>query len=750
MPLKIGKQTRRLLSHINPLTSIRARIGFAITILTLVLTFILTLVIGRVALQQVETSTKLFSARTARGFALYTDTAVEQLIDNLELATASLYLSDPPQFRDELRFFDQQFSEIDEVHFTTTNGIIIFSSNRAKEGQQILTDYHAQMLHTNPIRNEFDIARSHIEQTAHQSETPAFYITVPMFDNKTLQFIGALSARMHEDWIFQIAGRVPFDDNSELIVLAMDGTPVIGEIADQAFAMDIVKNDNPADLRYALYESPNGATNLVGYAPVLSGDNGASLGWTIVLQRPLEIATAPVIELQEYILGVGIFLVVIFSVMGWVLAGKVVQPLQGLVDTTQRIRQNEPDAEFKVVDGQDELAILSQSLAVMMKALKKQSEARQLSEDRFSTVFRESLDVILVLDGDTGIILSANPVIVPVLGYEPHALIGVHFSQLIPHSDDNSDFIQQLNFYGSVFETLPFLRADGGLCPMDLTATVIPWSEETAILVTLRDVSEREVAAAALQKAEKLRAELEREREFARLKEAFISMVSHEFRTPLTIIASSASIIQSYYDRLSDERKHGHLNKIVAQTAYLTSMMDDMLTLSKAQSGRLEFNPEPMNVTAFCNDILHQIQQIDSAQHRFNIQMNQHEVETLADKQLLRHILFNLLSNAIKYSPLGTTVWFSLANDGEQLEFMVRDEGIGIPEDQQKKLFTPFYRAKNVGNIKGTGLGLSIVKESVEVYDGKIEYVSVPERGTKFTVQLPIPKATVLSDGTTF
>lgn len=726
--------------RINPITSIRARIGYAIIILTLALTFILSSVIGQVALQQVETNTTLFSARVARGFALYTDTQITHLIDDFELIAFSISFVEQSQIREMLTRAQRQFGEISEVNLTSTDGTVLYSSNRSKEGQQILADYHSRMLNVNPIRLEIDTICAQTE-IINEPDSASFFIVVPIFDKRTLQFTGTIAILIREDWIFQIAGRVPFDDGLELIVLASDGTPIIGEFEDQTFALEIANTERTPDFRHAIHRLPDGTTNLVGYAPVLSGEPASGLGWTIVLQRPLEVATAPITKLQQYIVGAGCILALMFSVIGWILSGEVVKPLGELVDAAQRIQKHESNAEFPLLQGHGELAVLSQSLVKVMKDLNRQSEARQLSEDRFGTIFRESLDVILVLDGDTGLILSTNPVIRPVLGYEPYNLIGVHFSKLIPHTDDDSEFIDQIQIFGSVFETLTFLRADGSICPMDLTATIIPWGERTAVLATLRDVSERQVVYEAIEKAETLQAELEREREFARMKEAFVSMVSHEFRTPLTVISSSVSIIDGYYDRLTDERKREHLAKIQTQTAYLTSMMDDMLTLSRAQSSRLEFHPEPMNVTEFCNDIMHQIRQIDEEQHLFNIQMTQQDINALADKQLLRHILFNLLSNAIKYSPSGTTIWFSLENSNQQLTFEIRDEGIGIPEEQHKNLFTPFFRAKNVGNIKGTGLGLSIVKESVVIYGGQIDFISVPERGTKFIIQLPIPSS---------
>jgi signal transduction histidine kinase len=252
---------------------------------------------------------------------------------------------------------------------------------------------------------------------------------------------------------------------------------------------------------------------------------------------------------------------------------------------------------------------------------------------------------------------------------------------------------------------------------------------------------EKRQAEAELIKSELRRLELEKEKEFVELRERFISLVSHEFRSPLAVMYSSTQLLQRYADRIAPEKRVKYIKDIENQIRYMNGLLDDMLILGKAKAGKIEFDPTPHDLEAFCHDILEQIQVTDQVGHRFlyNVQGELHEV--LVDERLLRHILVNLLSNAVKYSPAGTTVRLEITRQGHEGIFRVSDTGIGIPEEDQKRLFEPFHRAGNARDIDGTGLGLTIVKHAVEVHKGTILCESATGVGTTFIVNLPIERA---------
>jgi PAS domain S-box-containing protein len=248
---------------------------------------------------------------------------------------------------------------------------------------------------------------------------------------------------------------------------------------------------------------------------------------------------------------------------------------------------------------------------------------------------------------------------------------------------------------------------------------------------------------------------LQRERELGDLKSRFISMTSHEFRTPLTTIQSSAELLERYRDRLSQEKQLTHLHRIQTAVERMTQMLDDVLIIGKAESGKLEFQPTPIDVVQFCRHLVEDLQLTAKNQHKINFthqgnctlaaqgtsEEGSGELShtlPLVDEKLLRHILGNLLSNAIKYSPGNSSVQFNLTCLDDKAIFQIQDQGIGIPPEDLPRLFESFHRARNVGTIQGTGLGLAIVKQCVELHKGEITVASEVGKGTTFTVTLPL------------
>ncbi|PPS46022.1 ATP-binding protein [Chroococcidiopsis sp. TS-821] len=230
---------------------------------------------------------------------------------------------------------------------------------------------------------------------------------------------------------------------------------------------------------------------------------------------------------------------------------------------------------------------------------------------------------------------------------------------------------------------------------------------------------------------------LKKERELSELKSRFVTMTSHEFRTPLATILSSAELLEHYSHKWSDEKKLSHIHKIQSAVNHMTSLLNDVLLIGKAEAGKLEFNPQPLELIQFCSSLVEELQ-ISTAKHQIIFQAQEQKLSACLDEKLLRHILTNLLSNAIKYSPQGGVIHFDLIFQKDEVIFVIQDEGIGIPKSEQNQLFNSFHRASNVGIISGTGLGLAIVKKSVELHGGKIVVDSEVNVGTTFTVTLPL------------
>lgn len=220
-------------------------------------------------------------------------------------------------------------------------------------------------------------------------------------------------------------------------------------------------------------------------------------------------------------------------------------------------------------------------------------------------------------------------------------------------------------------------------------------------------------------------------------KNRYLSMASHEFRTPLTAILMSSQLLQQYEEKLTPEKKQRHFERIQNAITSMNSMLEDILTLGRAESGKISFSPGEFNVVEFCQELLEGITQSIGRNHLFSLEILGDFSEAVMDQKLLYHILTNLLSNAVKYSPEKTRIILEVVRWENEVSFCVQDQGIGIPTEDIVKLFEAFHRAKNVGEINGTGLGLAIVKRSVDLHNGSIEVTSEVGVGSRFTVKLP-------------
>lgn len=235
---------------------------------------------------------------------------------------------------------------------------------------------------------------------------------------------------------------------------------------------------------------------------------------------------------------------------------------------------------------------------------------------------------------------------------------------------------------------------------------------------------------------EEVRNALQREKELSELKSRFVSMASHEFRTPLSTILSSADLISRYNSPEELDKRKKHVERVRSSVKQLTSILNDFLSLSMLEEGKVLLSPETMNICRFCEDVRDEMQEIAL---EGQVIRYEHEgvCEISLDPQHLKNIAVNLLSNAIKYSPAGSSIRLFSRIADNVLTLEVEDEGIGIPEEEQSKLFERFFRANNATNIQGTGLGLNIVQRYTELSGGKVSFRSTPGKGSVFTVTLP-------------
>ncbi len=247
------------------------------------------------------------------------------------------------------------------------------------------------------------------------------------------------------------------------------------------------------------------------------------------------------------------------------------------------------------------------------------------------------------------------------------------------------------------------------------------------------------------QKNAELHQALEKEKKLNDLKTKLLSMASHEFRTPLTTVMMAADMLETFGNSLTSRQKVSFLGRIKVATELMTELMNEILQYNRIDAGLETLASKEIDLRQFCTELIDEIRLISDHEHNiaFKVQQNSGGAVFNADPLVLRQIINNLLSNAVKYSPRGGRVNLILKLSDKKVIFQVEDQGMGIPEEEINCLFEAFQRGSNVRNIQGTGLGLAIVKKYVDLYEGDIRVESEINRGSTFTVTLPLTRCSM-------
>ncbi len=264
-------------------------------------------------------------------------------------------------------------------------------------------------------------------------------------------------------------------------------------------------------------------------------------------------------------------------------------------------------------------------------------------------------------------------------------------------------------------------------------------SERTGELGTLNIKLQEEIVKQK-EAEEKVKQALAKEKELGDLKTRFISIASHEFRTPLATMYSSTELLELFYKNDSSEKFLSQIDRIRNNIHHLTEIMDDVLVISRADAGKVKYEPARVKIETFMKEIVEDTGVLLSKNHKLNYKLSNSDEEMVIDEKLFKIVIMNLISNAIKYSPVGGTIGLEVAKNKNKILFKISDQGIGIPAKDQKHLFEPFHRAENVGHIHGTGLGLAIVKKYIELHNGHIRIKTKIDEGTTFTISIPQEK----------
>jgi PAS domain S-box-containing protein len=379
---------------------------------------------------------------------------------------------------------------------------------------------------------------------------------------------------------------------------------------------------------------------------------------------------------------------------------------------------------------------LEESNRARAEHLLRESEARlRESEARFSTAFRASPALMTISRVSDEKYIEVNDAFVRWYGLHRDNIIGHDTKELGTwlSQEERAKFWADLRRNGSVREIECQARTRRGtMGTLLLSADIIEINRQPHVIATGLDITQRKQA-----EVELLRT-LAREKELGQLRSHFVSIVSHEFRTPLGIIQSSAEILEDYLEQLKPDERKDHLQSIRHNTCRMARLMEEALLIGSLDAGKIEFKPAPLELRAFVQRLVDEV--LSATNRRCPIELFLAEMpgEIQADERLLQHIFTNLLTNGVKYSDPGRAVRFEIVFAGTEIVCAIRDHGIGIPEVDREWLFSAFHRGQNVADRPGTGLGLVIVKRCVDLHGGKINVESQFGKGTVVTVRLPV------------
>lgn len=404
----------------------------------------------------------------------------------------------------------------------------------------------------------------------------------------------------------------------------------------------------------------------------------------------------------------------------------------------------------------------------------------------FRALFEHS-SIGIIISNEAGIIEKANPYAAKIFGYAPGELNGKLIEVLIPphireqHVSyrDNYNKNPQPRSMGSNLNLMA-VKKDSTLFPVEVSLTFFETEGHRQIVSFVNDITERKRAENELRRMTEeleskvrertkelsdallelghtneglqqemeqrkkveaqIRGMLEKEKELNEMKSRFVSMASHEFRTPLGGILTSVSLISKYPNTEDAPKREKHIQNIKKSVRNLTNILNDFLSLDKLDQGKVSSSPSQFDITSFIDEIFEELKETSDKGNRFEVCHRVPGKSIFQDKEMIRNVVINLVSNAIKYSPENSTVFIRTDVKNDEVILEIQDQGMGIPLADQKHLFERFFRAKNVTNLQGTGLGLNIVKRYLDLMGGNISFISKENEGTTFIVTLPVEK----------
>jgi len=367
----------------------------------------------------------------------------------------------------------------------------------------------------------------------------------------------------------------------------------------------------------------------------------------------------------------------------------------------------------------------------------------------WANIFNETLNEIFIFDAHTLKFLNANKGALQNIGYTLDELVALTPIDIKPEYTEEQFRTQIKPLIDKVESNLVFTtvhqRKDGSTYPTEIHLQLSRTGNCDTLVAIILDITERVNYTEKLEKTVEertlqLQEALEAEKELNELKTKFLSLVSHEFKTPLSGILSSTTLIGKYKKAEQQDKRDKHVKTIKNKVKYLNSIINDFLSIERLENGKVNYKYTLFSLSKVINEVIYDANMLLKEGQKIIYPENIDDIAIEFDEKILELILNNLVSNAIKYAPENTIIKVNAIVVGDKLKIEVIDAGIGIPKEEQKFIFNRYFRAENAVITQGTGIGLNIVKSHLENLDSTITFISEQNKGTTFTVIIPTHK----------